>query len=98
MTEMDRPTVYIETYGCQMNVSDSELMLGKLTQSGYEAVDVPEDADVILVNTCVLSSVPTDIDRFHSWSRTRGAASRRRRLISISRSITRISSRVVSTR
>ncbi len=29
-----RPTVYIETYGCQMNVSDSELMLGKLVESG----------------------------------------------------------------
>jgi tRNA-2-methylthio-N6-dimethylallyladenosine synthase len=51
---MDRPTVYIETYGCQMNVSDSELMLGKLAASGYEAVDVPENADVILVNTCAI--------------------------------------------
>ena len=37
--ERCRPTVYIETYGCQMNVSDSELMLGKLTASGYDAVD-----------------------------------------------------------
>jgi tRNA-2-methylthio-N6-dimethylallyladenosine synthase len=36
-----RPTVYIETYGCQMNVSDSELMLGRLTDSGYQAVDRP---------------------------------------------------------
>ncbi|HZJ01906.1 MAG TPA: tRNA (N6-isopentenyl adenosine(37)-C2)-methylthiotransferase MiaB [Gemmatimonadaceae bacterium] len=51
---MERPTVYIETYGCQMNVSDSELMLGKLAQSGYDQVDVPEDADVILVNTCAI--------------------------------------------
>src|SRR4029078_1700571 len=51
---MDRPTVYIETYGCQMNVSDSELMLGKMPQSGYDQVDVPENADVILVNTCAI--------------------------------------------
>ena len=51
---MDRPTVYIETYGCQMNVSDSELMLGKLAQSGYDQVDLPENADVILVNTCAI--------------------------------------------
>jgi tRNA-2-methylthio-N6-dimethylallyladenosine synthase len=47
-------TVYIETYGCQMNVSDSELMLGKLTAEGYTAVDNPEGADVILVNTCAI--------------------------------------------
>lgn len=49
-----RPTVYVETYGCQMNVSDSELMLGKLTAHGYEAVEQPEGADVILVNTCAI--------------------------------------------
>src|SRR6478752_7982558 len=53
MTE-PRPTVYIETYGCQMNVSDSELMLGKLAAHGYEAVDRPDGADVILVNTCAI--------------------------------------------
>src|SRR5205814_9089740 len=47
-------TVYIETYGCQMNVSDSELMLGKLAAEGYESVDKPGDADVILVNTCAI--------------------------------------------
>jgi tRNA-2-methylthio-N6-dimethylallyladenosine synthase len=49
-----RPTVYVETYGCQMNVSDSELMLGKLAAHGYTAVDEPDDADVILVNTCAI--------------------------------------------
>src|SRR5688572_3755073 len=47
-------TVYIETYGCQMNVSDSELMLGKLAASGYDQVELPEEADVILVNTCAI--------------------------------------------
>jgi tRNA-2-methylthio-N6-dimethylallyladenosine synthase len=49
-----RPTVYVETYGCQMNVSDSELMLGKLAESGYAPVDRPDGADVILVNTCAI--------------------------------------------
>ncbi|MEP6906063.1 MAG: tRNA (N6-isopentenyl adenosine(37)-C2)-methylthiotransferase MiaB [Gemmatimonadales bacterium] len=49
-----RPTVYIETYGCQMNVSDSELILGKLAASGYRQVDAPDGADVILVNTCAI--------------------------------------------
>ena len=51
---MPRPTVYVETYGCQMNVSDSELMLGKLAAAGYQPVDVPDGADVILVNTCAI--------------------------------------------
>jgi tRNA-2-methylthio-N6-dimethylallyladenosine synthase len=54
MSETSRPTVYIETYGCQMNVSDSELMLGKLADSGYVSVDQPDGADVILVNTCAI--------------------------------------------
>src|SRR5438067_8290872 len=54
MTSPIQSTVYIETYGCQMNVSDSELMLGKLEASGYRSVDAPESADVILVNTCAI--------------------------------------------
>ena len=53
MTDAPR-TVYIETYGCQMNVSDSELMLGKLTAAGYAQAEGPEGADVILVNTCAI--------------------------------------------
>jgi tRNA-2-methylthio-N6-dimethylallyladenosine synthase len=48
------PSVYIETYGCQMNVSDSELMLGTLAAHGYDPVEGPETADVILVNTCAI--------------------------------------------
>ncbi|MFI5255712.1 MAG: tRNA (N6-isopentenyl adenosine(37)-C2)-methylthiotransferase MiaB [Gemmatimonadales bacterium] len=48
------PTVYVETYGCQMNVSDSELMLGKLAAAGYLPVEKPDGADVILVNTCAI--------------------------------------------
>ena len=46
--------VYIETYGCQMNVADSELMLGVLSREGYERAETPADADVLLVNTCAV--------------------------------------------
>ena len=46
--------VYIETYGCQMNVSDTELMLGILQQAGYGAAHGPEDADIIVLNTCAI--------------------------------------------
>src|SRR5687768_5453096 len=45
---------YIETYGCQMNISDTELMHGVLAEKGYTAAESPEDADVILVNTCAI--------------------------------------------
>ena len=48
------PRIYIETYGCQMNVSDSELLLGLLGAQGYERTDNPADADVMLVNTCAV--------------------------------------------
>ena len=54
MTQIAGGTVYIETYGCQMNVSDSELMAGRLAEYGYAMVDRPEGADVILVNTCAI--------------------------------------------
>ena len=51
---MTKGRVYVETYGCQMNVSDSELMLGRLVADGYEESSDPLDADVILLNTCAI--------------------------------------------
>ena len=54
MTDQQAPTVYVETYGCQMNVSDSELIIGKLAAHGYESVPQPDGADVILLNTCAI--------------------------------------------
>jgi tRNA-2-methylthio-N6-dimethylallyladenosine synthase len=48
------PSVYIETYGCQMNVADSELMRGQLARAGYSAASDPGEADVILLNTCAI--------------------------------------------
>ena len=44
--------LYIKTYGCQMNVYDSERMAEALGASGYEQVEAPEGADMILLNTC----------------------------------------------
>ena len=46
--------VYLETYGCQMNIADGELMEGVLEKDGYGVVGAPEDADVIVVNTCAI--------------------------------------------
>jgi tRNA-2-methylthio-N6-dimethylallyladenosine synthase len=46
--------LYIETYGCQMNVADSELMFGILGRAGYLRTEEPGDADVLLINTCAV--------------------------------------------
>jgi tRNA-2-methylthio-N6-dimethylallyladenosine synthase len=43
---------FIETYGCQMNVHDSERMAGLLEQAGYEATETANEADVVVINTC----------------------------------------------
>src|SRR6185436_19428029 len=44
--------LYLETFGCQMNVLDSELVLGQLRAQGYESVEDRDLADVIIYNTC----------------------------------------------
>lgn len=44
--------VYIETYGCQMNVNDSEIVAGILSSSGYSITERIENADAIFLNTC----------------------------------------------
>ena len=46
------PSVFIKTYGCQMNVRDSEQVARDLAGRGYEITDREEDADVVLLNTC----------------------------------------------
>ncbi|MFZ9881689.1 MAG: hypothetical protein ACO3QC_09845, partial [Phycisphaerales bacterium] len=46
------PTVYLETFGCQMNELDSELVRGHLRSLGYRFVDDFTTADVVLYNTC----------------------------------------------
>ncbi len=44
--------VYIETYGCQMNVADSEVVVSILSEAGYEPTDNIKEAGLILINTC----------------------------------------------
>jgi tRNA-2-methylthio-N6-dimethylallyladenosine synthase len=46
--------VYVETYGCQMNVSDSEIVLSVMNANGYAITNTPDDADVIFLNTCAI--------------------------------------------
>ena len=49
---MKKGKVFLNTYGCQMNVLDSELVQGQLEALGYGFVDKSEDADIVLLNTC----------------------------------------------
>lgn len=51
---MEKGRIYIETYGCQMNVNDSEVMLSILHDAGYVRTIDMNDADIILVNTCAI--------------------------------------------
>ena len=50
--DMQKNKVYIETYGCQMNLADTEIVFGILKNSGYSMTKDADDADVILLNTC----------------------------------------------
>jgi tRNA-2-methylthio-N6-dimethylallyladenosine synthase len=48
------PRVYLETYGCQMNVADSQTVSAVLRRAGYVSADGVDDADVVLLNTCAI--------------------------------------------
>lgn len=48
------PAVFIQTYGCQMNVSDSQTIETLLGDAGYSFVDSPDIADIVLINTCMI--------------------------------------------
>ena len=63
---------YVETYGCQMNIADGELMEGMLSASGYEIVREPGAADLVLVNTCAI--------REHAERRVLGRVAQLKRL------------------
>ena len=75
---MHRKKVYIETYGCQMNVSDTEVVLSILQDAGYDRTLEMDGADLILVNTCSIRDNAEQriwgrLEQMHS-PRRRGAA------------------------
>ena len=49
---------YIQSYGCQMNEHDTYRMMGVLAADGYEMTSAPEDASLIVVNTCSVREKP----------------------------------------
>ncbi len=76
-----KPTksVFVKTYGCQMNVYDSERMLGLLKPLGFETVDQPEGADLVILNTCHIrekaaEKVYSDLGRLKKFKNERTAS------------------------
>jgi len=51
---LDKQNIYIETYGCQMNLADTEIVQGVLNSTGYKFTNDISQADVVLVNTCAI--------------------------------------------
>ncbi len=51
--------IYLETYGCSANQSDSEIMMGLLKKEGYQIVNSPKKSDINILNTCIVKS-PTE--------------------------------------
>jgi tRNA-2-methylthio-N6-dimethylallyladenosine synthase len=70
-----KKTFYIETFGCQMNVHDSEKVCGTLVSRGYEAVESPEQAGLVLYNTCSIRDKAEQkvFSRLQTFKRNRGA-------------------------
>ena len=69
--------IYIETYGCQMNVGDSEVIFSILGKEGYERTESMDEADVILANTCSVRDNAEQriwgrIEGFHKQKEKRG--------------------------
>ncbi|PXA92240.1 tRNA (N6-isopentenyl adenosine(37)-C2)-methylthiotransferase MiaB [Caulobacter sp. D4A] len=60
MSETPQKRLYIKTYGCQMNVYDSERMTDVLRPLGYGVVDDPEGADLVVLNTCHIREKATE--------------------------------------
>lgn len=54
VSEKKTKTFFVETYGCQMNVSDSEIITSLMQKEGYIYATSPEKADVVLINTCAI--------------------------------------------
>ena len=73
---MSHRKVYIETYGCQMNVNDTEVIFSILAKAGYERTENMEEADVLMANTCSVRDNAEQriwgrIDQFHGQKRLR---------------------------
>ena len=75
-SEDNNRKLYIESYGCQMNFSDSEIVASILAKEGFNTTQVLEDADLVLVNTCSIRekaeiTVRKRLEKFNAVKKTR---------------------------
>ena len=72
----DKRRFHIQTFGCQMNVNDSEKVAGLLIADGHEPAAAPEDADFVFINTCAVRERASE-KLFHALGRLRAARKQR---------------------
>ena len=70
--------LYIESYGCQMNFSDSEIVASILSKAGYNTTDTVDDADLVLINTCSVrekaeQTIRKRLEQFNVYKRKKPA-------------------------
>ncbi len=80
--------LYIKTYGCQMNVYDTERMVDVMAHEGYEVTETPDDADLVVLNTCHIrekaaEKVYSDIGRLRLLQDRRSKAGEKKSLLAV---------------
>lgn len=60
--------IYVESYGCASNLQDAQIMMGLLNKAGYRMVSSPQDADVCIINTCIVKT-PSEQRMIHRIKR-----------------------------
>ena len=76
-TEPENKKLFIETYGCQMNVADSELVASIMKMAGYDVCETLEEADAVFMNTCSVrdnaeQKILNRLEFFHAMNNKRG--------------------------
>ena len=71
--------IYIETYGCQMNVADSEVVASVMKMAGYEVCQSVDEADAVFLNTCSVrdNAEQKILNRLEALNAMRGGGRRR---------------------
>src|SRR6185312_10553837 len=84
---MDRPRkLFVKSFGCQMNVYDSHRMADTLAPRGYVETAAPEDADLVILNTCHIrekaaEKVYSELGRMRVWKEAQRPGQAGRRLV-----------------